>query len=143
MAHRYQDEGGASLKPLREAIPGRVLIVEDEHMIAFMVEDMIRECGVPDVHHAACLIDALALLDEHEFDFAFLDINLGEENSLPVARRLSKRGIPFVFASGYDMHYDTGGIAAPLLRKPVTMGDIRNALIESMSGYEGRIARIG
>lgn len=125
-------------------MPEKVLIVEDEFMLAHMLEDMIQSLGVADVSHAATLADAQGLVDAHEFDFAFLDINLGDEDSMPLARELQKRDIRFVFASGYDSKYDGEGISAPLLRKPLALEEIRAALtFDRPDEASERIGRIG
>lgn len=125
-------------------MPAKVLIVEDEYMLAHMLEEMIQSLGVDEVSHAATLADAQGLVEAHEFDFAFLDINLGEENSIPLARELHARNIRFVFASGYDSKYDGEGISAPLLRKPLALEEIRAALTSDRpDDTTERIGRIG
>ncbi|MGJ8535522.1 MAG: response regulator [Parasphingopyxis sp.] len=129
---------------MREKMPEKILIVEDEHMLAFMLEDMIQSLCNCDVSHASTLADARGLVDSQDFDFAFLDINLGEENSLPLARELHERNIRFVFASGYDSKYDAKNITAPLLRKPLGLEEIRTALLEDRPDETSdRIGRIG
>jgi CheY-like chemotaxis protein len=129
---------------MRSELPGKVLIVEDEYMLAVILQDMVESLGVPKVSHAATLDDALDMVEHDEFDFAFLDINLGEENSFPVARELVQRKIRFVFASGYDSNYDSEGISAPLLRKPLGLEEIRAVLTSDNPDEEiDRIGRIG
>jgi DNA-binding response OmpR family regulator len=124
--------------------PENVLIVEDEFMLAVMLQDMVETLGVPRVSHAATLADALDLVAQESFDFAFLDINLGKENSIPVARVLAERDTRFVFASGYDAKFDSEGVSAPLLRKPLGIDEIRAVLTASDFGTQsGRISRIG
>lgn len=109
-------------------MPDKILIVEDEHMLAFMLEDMIQSLGHCDIRHASTLSAAQGLVASQDFDFAFLDINLGDENSLPLAQELQDRNIRFVFASGYDSRYDAKSITAPLLRKPLRIEDVKAAL---------------
>lgn len=79
----------------------QVLIVEDEALIAMHLEDLLSDMG----HHVvACLAridEATKYAEQAEIDFAILDINLGGVKSFPVAEVLRRRGIPFVFASGY------------------------------------------
>lgn len=125
-------------------MPANVLIVEDEHMLAYVLQDMVESLGVLSVSHAATLADALDLVARNEFDFAFLDINLGKENSIPVARQLGERNVPYVFASGYDSKYDAEGLTAPLLRKPIGIEEIKAALTSRRpdAGNE-HIGRIG
>lgn len=85
------------------ALQGRtVLLVEDESLVSMLAEDVLLDAGC-DVLLAMRLADALRIASEAEFDVAVLDINLGGgETSYPVAELLSKRGIPFVLATGYD-----------------------------------------
>lgn len=128
---------------MSDNLPEKILIVEDEHMLAFMLEDMIHSLGISDTSHAATLGDAQDLVDAHDFDFAFLDINLGEENSISLAQELDRRNIRFVFASGYDSTYDAAGITAPLLRKPLVLEEIRKALTHDWPDEDSeRIGRI-
>jgi DNA-binding response OmpR family regulator len=83
------------------AIRGRVLVVEDEIMVAIYVEDLLTELGFEVVGIATGLRQALPLARSGNFDFAVLDINLAGEMSFPIADILRERGIPFLFASGY------------------------------------------
>lgn len=78
-----------------------VLLVEDESIVAFLIEDMLRELGASDVKHASSVAKALTLLEETLPYIAVLDINLGHELAYPVADNLRARSIPFIFASGY------------------------------------------
>jgi CheY-like chemotaxis protein len=85
----------------RRADLKRALVVEDEIMVAMYVEDLLDELGIEVAEIATGLEQALPLAQEGTFDFAILDINLAGEASFPVAAVLRKRGIPFLFASGY------------------------------------------
>jgi DNA-binding response OmpR family regulator len=132
--------GGA----MNAKMPEKILIVEDEHMLAFMLEDMLQSLCSCDVSHASTLADARGLVESQAFDFAFLDINLGKEDSLPLAKELHERNIRFVFASGYDSKYDSKSITAPLLRKPLGIDEIRSALSQDRPDDAAeRIGRIG
>ena len=81
----------------------RVLIVEDEYFIA---EDLVRTFeaeGAQVIGSVASVADALDLLGETKhLDGAVLDVNLAGEMAYPVADALIARGVPFVFATGYD-----------------------------------------
>ena len=79
----------------------RVLVVEDEPMISFMIEDMLKEIGVREVAIAASVPNALSLLDQSRPDVAILDVNVAGRPINPVAERLAGAGVPFAFASGY------------------------------------------
>jgi DNA-binding response OmpR family regulator len=79
----------------------RILIVEDEAMIAMLVEDMVLDFGSEVVGPAAKMEDAIRLAQSAALDAAILDVNVGGSVIFPVAEILSKRGIPFTFATGY------------------------------------------
>ena len=103
----------------------RALVVEDESIVAMLVEDMLLDLGA-NVEVAMRLCDALRQAREGAFDFAILDINLGDgDRSEAVADVLAARCIPFVFATGYGEH----GLAAryfavPTLQKPYHRHDL-------------------
>jgi DNA-binding response OmpR family regulator len=78
-----------------------ILLAEDEMMLAMMLEDRLNASGY-NVIKAARLSRCLELAESAEIDLAILDINLAGEQSFPVALVLRRRGIPFVFSSGYD-----------------------------------------
>ena len=79
----------------------RVLVVEDEMMVAIYVEDLLTELGYEVVAVATGFDQALAMARDAQVDFAVLDINLNGDLSFPIADALRERGIPFLFASGY------------------------------------------
>jgi DNA-binding response OmpR family regulator len=110
----------------------RILVVEDEAILAMMVEDGLVDAGAKVVGPAASVGDALQLIDEVASDgglsAAVLDINLNGEVVSPVADRLAALGVPFVFATGYGEGCDTGGHAAPMLRKPFAPDMLVNAV---------------
>ena len=78
-----------------------VLLAEDEMMVAMMLEDRLEHFGYQ-VLKAARLAKGLELAESAQIDLAILDINLAGEQSFPAALVLRRRGIPFVFSSGYD-----------------------------------------
>jgi CheY-like chemotaxis protein len=79
----------------------RVLLVEDEGLVAMLGEELLTEAGC-EVVLAMQLVQALELAASENFDFAVLDVNLGGgTTSLPLARVLVSSGTPFMFASGY------------------------------------------
>ena len=81
----------------------RVLVVEDEMLVAMNIEDMLLELGHEVAGIASRVEPALSLAVEGNFDVALLDVNLAGEPSFPVAAVLRQRGIPFLFATGYGI----------------------------------------
>ena len=79
----------------------RVLVVEDEMLVALLVEDMLAEAGCIVVGPFARVRDALAAAKAEAVDLALLDVNVAGEKVFPVAHALEKRGVPFLFVTGY------------------------------------------
>ncbi|WP_264045352.1 response regulator [Methylobacterium flocculans] len=106
----------------------RVLLVEDESLVAMLGEDMLLELGCT-VDVAMRLEQGLVLATRIAFDAAVLDVNLGKTCSYPIADLLAERGIPFIFATGYG----TAGIEAayrgvPVMQKPYQIGQMATLL---------------
>ena len=91
------------------------LVVEDEAIIAFLIEDMLNDLCFRKVVQASSIPQAIAALEKGRPDIAILDVNLAGVPAYPIAERLQAAGIPFIFASGYG----TAGIAAPWSGNPV------------------------
>jgi CheY-like chemotaxis protein len=107
----------------------RVLLVEDEAMIAMLVEDMLEDLGHELVGVATRLDEAVAAARNEAVDLAVLDLNLGGVLTYPAADVLAERGIPFIFATGYG----SGGIkdaysVHPTLQKPFKMEALGDAI---------------
>lgn len=106
----------------------RILIVEDEMMVATLLEDMLTDLGC-DVIKAGRVAKAVQFVASTEFDGAILDINVAGEPVYPVASELQARGIPFIFSSGYG----AGGLAPeyrdrPTLSKPFQQQELAPVL---------------
>ena len=111
----------------------KVLVVDDEALIAMLIEDMLADLGCDVVGPAYRLNEALELAKTSEIDCAILDLNLEGKPTFPVAAVLRERNIPFVFASGYAMtDSDTEFSSVPVLQKPFNAADIA-AAVESMA----------
>jgi two-component SAPR family response regulator len=107
----------------------RVLVVEDEMLIAVLIEDTLMGLGCEIVGPAAKLETALQLVDEGQFDIAILDVTIRGGKVYPVAEQLLARGIPFVFASGYgDWALPESLRDQPRLMKPFTMRALENQI---------------
>lgn len=112
-----------------------VLIVEDEAIISFLIEDMLRELGCNVVRNVACLEDAFAALDQDRPDVAVLDVNLDGVEVYPVAERLRERGIPFVFTTGYGVDGLSPAWAdRPVVQKPFRSESLARALEAVLAG---------
>jgi len=101
----------------------RILVVEDEAIVAMLIEDELLEAGAQVVGPVGSVRDALCLVEIAAADgglsAAVLDIHLEGGAVKPVADRLATLGVPFLFATGYGKGCDTGGHeAAPVLHKP-------------------------
>ena len=104
----------------------RILLVEDEPIIAMTAEDMLEDLGCRVVVSAATLAEALAAADRDGFDIALLDINLNGVDSYPVAARLRADGRPFIFTTGYGPSgRDAAYAEVPLVTKPYQLGDLQ------------------
>jgi DNA-binding response OmpR family regulator len=117
----------------------RVLVAEDEAIVAMLVEDELLEAGAEIVGPAGSVSDALQLIQAAAKDgglsAAVLDIDFEGEAVKPVADRLAVLGVPFLFATGYCTDCDTGGHgAAPVLHKPFDPDDLIAAVRALASG---------
>jgi CheY-like chemotaxis protein len=106
-----------------------ILIVEDEPLIAMMLEDFLDSLG----HNVSATCDnvseAMGEADKGGFDLAILDVNLKGENVWPVASRLREQGIPFVIATGGHVDPPPPEFAAvPVIEKPYTVDRVTPAL---------------
>ena len=107
----------------------RVLVVEDEYLVALLVEDMLQTLGYEVAAIAGNLGAATTAAESDDFDVAILDVNLNGAMSSPVAEILQRRNIPFIFATGYGKagpHELFGD--APSLQKPFEEADLGRAL---------------
>ena len=108
----------------------RVLIVEDNLLIAVAVAQMLKMKGVEIIGPAGTVNDALALVNTCErIDGAVLDINLHGEMAYPVVDALRPKGVPMVFMTGYDRRSIEPDYAdVPCMQKPLTAARLMRAL---------------
>lgn len=108
----------------------RILLVEDELVLALGVADTLGDLGAVVVGPVATVEDALALVERvPEIDCAVLDVNLGREVAYPVADSLAARGIPFLFATAnLRAHLPERFAQAPLCAKPFQPAAFRDAV---------------
>jgi len=107
----------------------RVLLVEDDGLVAMLVEDMLDELGFTPVGNPGSVSEALAALASGGFDVAVLDVNLNGERVFPVADALIEDGRPFVFATGYGAADIPEAYRRwPVAAKPFRLDDLDTAL---------------
>ena len=110
----------------------RILVVEDEFLIAAMVEDTLAEAGAVVIGPVYKIQDGLLLVQNEAIDAAILDVNINGEPSDAIAAALMARGIPTVLATGYG----AAGLKrfqAPVLDKPYTAEALIAALQRAMT----------
>ena len=111
----------------------RILIVDDEALVAMLLEDMLSDLGCRVVATASRVAHALVVASDNAqaLDGAILDVNVAGESVEPVAAALAARGVPFVFATGYGQ----AGVPEtwrdrPALQKPFSLLDVERTLRE-------------
>jgi two-component SAPR family response regulator len=119
-------------------IAKRVLIVEDEVLLALHLEDLLTELGCEVVGQFTRIDGAMKFARESEIDFAVLDINVAGTMSFPIADVLRERGIPFAFASGYGAEGLIDGYRdVPALRKPYAQDELERTIAMVFCGSPG------
>jgi CheY-like chemotaxis protein len=107
----------------------RVLLVEDEMMVALLLETMLTDLGHRVVGPVARLEEGLEMVEREAIDLAVLDVNINGNEAYPIAAVIEARGIPFIFATGYG---STGLHPAysdrPVLQKPYRSCDLEAAI---------------
>jgi two-component SAPR family response regulator len=109
-------------KPRDRTALGNVLILEDNLIIAMDAEAIVERFGAKNINVASNVREAMIMIEKKPPDFALLDINLGNENSLPVAMKLKELGIAFAFATGYGERAPLPPelMDTPIVQKPYT-----------------------
>jgi CheY-like chemotaxis protein len=111
----------------------RVLLVEDETMVAMMIEDLLADLGCELIGTASRVAEALRLVETLVLDIAVLDVNVGGETVFPVADALAARNVPFVFSTGYGVAgIEAGHLQRPVLQKPYGRDRLAAALVKAL-----------
>jgi CheY-like chemotaxis protein len=111
----------------------RFLLVEDEMMVAFLVESLVRDLGHEIVATESRLDKAVALAQHETLDCAILDVNIAGREVYPVADALRARGVPFIFATGYgSARLPETHRQVPTLQKPYQAEDLRAAIAQAL-----------
>ncbi|MBU2051277.1 MAG: response regulator [Gammaproteobacteria bacterium] len=109
----------------------RILILEDEFVVAISLEAVLVDEGAIPIGPAANCSEALTLLDAHTVDAAVIDVNLGGELSTSVAERLRLASIPFVVTTGYGENNTVSAMGGhAVLDKPY----LPEVLIDTLAG---------
>jgi PAS domain S-box-containing protein len=121
----------------------RVLLVEDEALVAMMIQECLTEYGHSVVGPIGRAAEALAAAKQGEFDAAILDINLSDGMAYPVAEILSQRGVPFAFVTGYEADtVDERFSKVPVLQKPIERQMLQRLFVSNaasaVTSYAGR-----
>ena len=108
----------------------RILVIEDEMLIALLLQGMLEDLGYQIAGRARTVADALAMIetDTLGIDAATLDINLGGEHSRAVAHALEAHGIPFIITTGYSNPKLFGFQGRPVVNKPYVEEQLEQAL---------------
>jgi CheY-like chemotaxis protein len=121
----------------------RVLLVEDEAIIALDLAALLTDLGAVVVGSAHSVANALELLNEGKIDCAVLDINLNGEPVYPVARALETRRIPFVFVTAYyGEKVDSQFQHCPVVQKPVDFQELVHAILHTCGHREEASAEV-
>ena len=124
---------------MSQALTGRrVLVVEDESLVAMLLETILEDMGCSPVGPVATVDEGLAMVAaETSLDAALLDVNVAGREVFPIAEALKARGVPFIVSTGYG----EGGLpdawrGQATVQKPFTESAIRDALLKAMGMEE-------
>lgn len=107
----------------------KVFLVEDESVVALMIEDMLEQLGCEIVASISTVSKAMELAASIEIDFAILDVNVNGEPIFPVAEILRGRQLPLIFSTGYGVHgLPSNFRGTPVLSKPYSGEDLRRVI---------------
>lgn len=103
----------------------RILVVEDEPILAFDIESTLEDMGCETVGPVGRLSDAVALIEKEQFDCAILDVNISGDHITSLAESLLDRGLPILLATGYDeFALSERLVKLPRLHKPYTSDEL-------------------
>jgi CheY-like chemotaxis protein len=118
----------------------RVLVVEDEFLVALELETMLHGLGAEVIGPLGGLDQAVACARQEALDLALLDVNVGGRLVTPVAEALAARAIPFVFCTGYGAASLPGRYAAvPILMKPCQVHELNRAMLSALGKHAGPV----
>jgi CheY-like chemotaxis protein len=113
----------------------RLLVVEDEYLIRMLLEDMLGDLGYDLAAAVGTLAEASELAAHGDFNAAILDVNLDGQEIFPVADILAKRGLPFVFVTGYgERSLPAPYTDHPALQKPFQAEQLKKVVGDLLAG---------
>lgn len=112
----------------------RILIVEDESLVAMLLETILEDLGCIPIGPASSVDEGMSAASDLKLDGALLDVNVAGQLVFPIAQTLKDRGVPFVFSTGYG----EGGLppewrGQTTIQKPFTETAVHDALIKALS----------
>jgi DNA-binding response OmpR family regulator len=122
----------------------RILVVEDNYLLAEVVCDFVIDCGMQPVGPASGVETGLVYAREAAIDGAILDVNLNDRFCFPICAALAERNIPFAFLTGYGQlsMIPQAYRSAPLVAKPFDPDELRGVIDGMLSGRrDGPLAR--
>jgi two-component sensor histidine kinase/DNA-binding response OmpR family regulator len=123
-------ERHGAMNGLKVAGKPRVLLVEDEALVAMMIQECLAEFGYQVVGPICTASEAAAKAKDGPLEAAVLDINLGDGAVYPIADILAARGVPFIFVTGYDADsVDARFRKIPILQKPIEREMLKKAFV--------------
>jgi DNA-binding response OmpR family regulator len=120
----------AGLHPLRRRVarkrrgPARVLIIEDQALVAHLMEEVIRDFGFQVAGVAYGLREARTALSSYDFDIVLVDLRLGHDSADEIIDALMERGTPLAIVTGFDHPLEPRHANVPLLHKPFSEGQL-------------------
>jgi CheY-like chemotaxis protein len=128
--------------PLQLETGNRVLVVEDEILVAMMMKDILSELGFSVIGPFSRLAEAMVAAVHDDVDAGIIDVNLGGEFVYPVADVLAARKIPFVFITGYGVEsIDSRFGYVPIVKKPVQRQVLQKIFIPADSGEAAKFSQ--
>jgi len=118
-----------------------VLLVEDETLISFLIEDMLADLGAQQVRHGGNLAMAFDLLAARVPDIALLDVNVAGQLVFPLAEKLAELNVPFLFLTGYGRGGFDGKFSdREVIQKPFTFATLGAALSKTLASRSPPLA---
>ena len=126
----------------RKRVVNRILIVEDEPLMAFDNENMLGDLGYEVVATLDSFEDAIGLLEGEKVDLILSDFHLsGERTGLDLARAAKKRGIPIIFSTGHELPAESVQLALGCITKPYNERTLKLGLEAVDRRLAGKVAK--